>query len=190
MEVRPGNSSLQKDLSASMAAAANTLWVRQHLFSPANQTASLAGCEISIFNCAGADTDTQGTQRDTVRCCGLAAEEQVFSRMRRLAVWLAACVAFFCGKCNLHKLEFLLPMRWAAMRPSFPSFFFISLSRTRIFCPLLCRRRLPQGRYQNAVFLLPASLWPRASCSHKSAKVVPPSHVAHFDSSDNTKETE
>ena len=88
----------------------------------------------------------------------------------------------FCGKRNLHKLEFLLPMRWAAMRPSFPSFFFISLSRTRIFCPLLCRR-LPQGRYQNAVFLLPASLWPRASCSHKSAKVVPPSHVAHFDSS-------
>ena len=58
-------------------------------FRPANQTASLAGCEISICICAGADTDTQGTQKDTVRCCGLAAEEQVFSRMCRLAVWLA-----------------------------------------------------------------------------------------------------
>ena len=33
---------------------------------------------------------TLDTQRDTVRCCGLAAEEQVFGRMCRLAVWLAA----------------------------------------------------------------------------------------------------
>ena len=37
----------------------------------------------------GADTDTQDTQRDTVGCCGLAAEEQVFSRMHGQAVWLA-----------------------------------------------------------------------------------------------------
>ena len=37
----------------------------------------------------GADTDTQDTQRDTVGCCGLAAEEEVFSRMHGLAVWLA-----------------------------------------------------------------------------------------------------
>ena len=36
-----------------------------------------------------ADTDTQDTQKDTVGCCGLAAEEQVFSRMHGLAVWLA-----------------------------------------------------------------------------------------------------
>ena len=60
-----------------------------HLSKPPNQTASLAGCEILIFNCAEADRDTQGTQRDTVRCCGLAAEENVSSRMRRPAVWLA-----------------------------------------------------------------------------------------------------
>ena len=36
--------------------------------------------------------DTQDTQRDTVMCCGLAAEEQVFSRIGGLAVWSADLV--------------------------------------------------------------------------------------------------
>ena len=35
----------------------------------------------------GADTDTQGTQTDTVGCCGLAAEKQDFSRMRSPPAW-------------------------------------------------------------------------------------------------------
>ena len=50
---------------------------------PANQT-------DSPWLLLGADTDTQDTQRDTGGCCGLAAEEQVFSRMHGLAVCTAS----------------------------------------------------------------------------------------------------
>ena len=39
-------------------------------------------------------TQTQGTQRDTVGCCGLAAEEQGFSRSHGLSVWLAGPMCF------------------------------------------------------------------------------------------------